>query len=186
MSRFPFGNMLDPFYLESHGTRWDPWLATEEHMNCQRLREDTRREHVVYEIYPDLRWQAADMPLSWFEIALHAEAEEYQPSSTPRSCEVFAVLMELAEFLIQQIRFHMPCEVEMSPSYFTLHSPDRSDSRSRLSRSLSLVFLNIERDMDHRATDHREPAVLTLLKTQLRLLDISRLDVECSGNVGTK
>ena len=186
MSRFPSGNMLDPFYLASHGTRWDPWLPTKEHMHRQRLREETRRERVVYEIYPDLRGQAADTPLSWFEIALHAAAEEYQPSSTPRGREVFAVLMELAEFLIRQIRSHAPCEVELSSSYFTLHPPDSSDSRPRLSRSLSLVFVGIERDTDHRDMGFDEPAVLTLLKTQLRLLDISRLDVEHLGDAGIK
>ena len=51
--------------------------------DCQRLREDARHGRVSYEIYPDLTWQPADWPLTWFEIALRAGAEEYQPSGNP-------------------------------------------------------------------------------------------------------
>ena len=145
------------------------------------MREEVlRREHVLYEIFPDLTWQPADWPLTWFEIALHADAEEYRPPGNPRSREVFSLLMDLAEFLIRQIQSHAPYELDLSASYYTLHPPGRGDcSRTRLSRSLSLVFLNVDpyRNLE-------EPALLTKLKTELSNLEISRLKVDRLTDAG--
>ncbi|MBA2702659.1 MAG: hypothetical protein H0U60_02270 [Blastocatellia bacterium] len=149
--------------------------SNERKMDPQGLREDTRRERVVYEIYPDLTWQPGDIPLSWFEIALLAEVEEYQPPGHPRSREVSSVLMELAEFLIQQIRSQVPPKVDLSSCY-TLHPLGCGDfSRPRLFLSLSLVFSDV---VPYRKVE--EPGLLTELKTQLSLLDISRLEVDRS------
>lgn len=146
-------------------------------IDCQRLREALRSERVFYEIVPDLTWQPADMDLSWFEIALHAETEEYKPAGDRRSREVFSVLTELAELLIRNIQAHAPYEVNLSASYYTLHPP--ACGRTRLSRSLSLVFLNIP---TYRKAV--EPALLTELKTQLSLLGISRLAVDRLTDAG--
>lgn len=154
--------------------------SNETKMDCQRLREETRRERVFYEIFPDLTWQPADWPLTWFEIALHAETEEYQPPNNPRSREVFSVLIDLAEFLIRQIQSQAPFEVDLSASYYTLHPPGCGDvSRTRLSRSLSLVFFNVD---SYRNLE--EPVLLTQLKTELTLLQISRLKVDRLTDAG--
>lgn len=151
-------------------------------IDCQRLREVLRRERVFYEIFPDLTWQPADKGLSWFEIALHAESEEYEPAGEPRSREAFSVLMDLAELLIQKIQAHAPYEVTLSTSYYTLHPPACGDfRRSRLSRSLSLVFFN--------APTYRKaegPALLTEIKTQLSFLGIPRLTVDRLTDAGVK
>ena len=143
-------------------------------IDCQRLRDALRGERVFYEIVPDLTWQHADMDLSWFEIALHAETEKYGSSGDPRSREEFSVLMDLAELLIQKIQAHAPYDINLSASYHTLHPPACGDfRRTRLSRSLSLVFFNV---LTHRKAE--EPALLTELKTQLSLLGIPGLTVD--------
>ena len=144
------------------------------------MREALRLERVFYEILPGLTWQPADMDLSWFEIALHAETEEYRPTGDPRSREAFSVLTDLAELLIKKIQAHAPYEVNLSASYYTLYPPACGDfHRTRLSRSLSLVFLNVP---TYRKAV--EPALLTELKTQLSLLGISRLAVDRLTDAG--
>ena len=145
------------------------------------VREEVlRREHVFYEIFPDLTWQPADWPLTWFEIALHAETEEYQPPANPRSREVFSVLMDLADFLIQQIQSHAPYEVDLSASSYTLHPPACGDfSRTRLSRSVSLVFFNVA---PYRKGE--DPLLLTEITNHLSLLGISRLKVDRLTDAG--
>jgi hypothetical protein len=149
-------------------------------IDCQWLRETLRRERVFYEIFLDLTWQPADMDLSWFEIALHAETEEYKPAGDPRSREAFSVLMDLAEFLIQQIQAHAPYEVDLSASYYTLHPPACGDfRRTRLSRSLSLVFFNVA---PYRKAE--EPVLLTEIQTHLSLLGISRLEMDRMTDAG--
>ena len=139
----------------------------------QRLREDLRRKHVFYEIFPDIAWQPAGTSFSWLEIALHVEADRYQPPNHPRSREVFSLLVEVAGFLMGK-QAGSPHAVHLSASYYTLHPPARGDfSPTRLSRSLSLVFLNM-----HPYRKGEEPAILTELKTQLSLFDIPRLEVQ--------
>jgi len=151
-------------------------------IGCQRLREALRRERVFHEIFPDLAWQSPDMDLSWFEIALHAEAEEYKPSGDPRSREAFSVLMDLAELLIQKIQAHAPYEVNLSASYYTLHPPACGGfRRTRLSPALRLVFFNV---LAYRKAE--EPALPTELKTQLSLLGISRLTLDRFTDAGVK
>lgn len=148
--------------------------VNETQLDGERLREVLRRERVFYEIYPDLTWQPADWTLTWFELALHAETE-YKPPTSSGSREVFSVLMDLAEFLIQRIRSQAPYQVDLSASYYTLHPPGRGGevSRTRLSRSHSLVFFDID---PYRRLE--EPVLLTQLKAHLSLLDISRLKVD--------
>ncbi len=143
-------------------------------IDCQRLLEALRLERVFYEIFSELTWYPSDSFLLWFEIALHAEADGYQPPNHPRSREVFSLLMELAEFLIQQMQSHAPYKVDLSASYYTLHPPACGDfRRTRLCRSLSLVFVNV--------TPYRkgeEPALLTEIMNHLSLLGIARLKAD--------
>ncbi len=140
--------------------------------NCQRLPGGTPLQQIVYEIYPDLTWQAPDTSFYWFEIALRADLGDYLPPDEPRSREVFSALMDVAELLFQRLPAQAPCQVELSASYYTLQPPAGGDFiRTRLSRCLSLVFSSVE-PYRHR----EEPRLLTELKTQLDLLNISRFE----------
>ena len=104
--------------------------------------------------------------------ALRAGAEEYQPSGNPKCREVFSLLMDLAEFLIQRIHSQAPYEVDLSAPYYTLHPPACGDYRqTRLSRSLSLVFSNVA---PYRKGE--EPDLVREITNHLSLLGISRLN----------
>jgi hypothetical protein len=148
----------------------------------QRFRKEARYQRIVYEIFPDLTWKAPGSSCDWFEVALHAELSEYLPPDHPRSREVFSALMDVAEFLIRRLPTQAPCMVELSASYYTLHPPACGDFlRTRLSRSLSVVFSGVE------PYNFDEPRLLTQLRTQLDLLSIlgfesRRYDQSTSGS----
>ena len=140
----------------------------------QRQPEGAGHQQIVYQIYPDLTWQAPDTSFDWFEIALHAEVDEYRPPDHRRSREAFSALITVAELLIQRLPLHTSCVVELSSSYYTLHPPACGDfTRTRLSRSLSLVFSSVE-PYKHR----EEPPLLAALRTELALLNISKFETE--------
>jgi len=143
----------------------------------QALREDVRRLRVCYEVYPEIPLDAADEHGDWFEIEIHAQVEESHPSDHPDSCEAFSALMRLADFLIQRIQSHAPYGLDLSPSYHTLHPPERGDSsQTRLSRTISLVFSDVAP-----YPGLEEPRILTQLKAELRLLSISMRDRYSTG-----
>jgi phytoene dehydrogenase-like protein len=132
--------------------------------------EDVAKYRLFYEIYPDLRWQPEDSSADWFEVALHAEMEEYQPPDHQKSREAVSVLMDVAKVLIQQVHSRGPRSIELSRAYFTLHPPALGDfTQTTLSRTLSIVFSNIGS-----YTLLREPSILTELKNQLNHLNVSR------------
>ncbi len=157
--------------IQSSATQCESMASNETQTDGHQLREVLRSERVFYEIYPVLTWQPADILTDWFEIALHAEIEAYFPPSNPRSLQVFSMLTDLAEFLIGRIDPPPPTYgVSLSASCYTLHPPANGDfHQTKLSRSLSLVFLNVDpyRNLE-------EPAILTQLKKQLSLLEIPR------------
>lgn len=134
----------------------------------QRLQEDLQSECVFYEVYPDLTWHPGDHAVSWFEIALHAEADGYEPPDTSGNRHVYCLLTELAEVLSRQIQDQAPHEGYLSAGYWTLHPPHHgNNSQVKMTRSISLVVFNIAQ---YRKGE--EPALLTDLKTQLNLLGI--------------
>jgi hypothetical protein len=133
------------------------------------LQEALRRERVFYQAFLELAWQPTDALFSWFEIALHVKTEECHPPNDHRNRDQLSTLMELAGFLVQQIRFHAPYQVALSTSYHTLHPPRDTDA-PMLFRSISLVFVHVSpynRD--------EEPAILAELKSSLGFLDIPRI-----------
>lgn len=135
----------------------------------RRLQEALRREDLFYQIFPDLAWRPPDALYSWFELTLHVKTAEYLPRNDHRNREQLSTLMELAEFLLQQIRCHVPYQVELSNSYHTLHPPQNKDA-PMLCRSLSLLFINVS---PYRSSE--EPAILAQLRTSLGFLGIPRI-----------
>jgi len=133
--------------------------------------EDIAKYRLFYEIYPDLRLQPEDSSSDWFEVALHAEMEEYQPSHHPKSREAVAALTDVAKILIEQVRSRGRRSIDLSSAYFTLHPPASGDfANTMLSRTLSLVFSKVES-----YTPRREPTILTELKNELSRLNVRRL-----------
>jgi len=133
--------------------------------------EDIAKYRLFYEIYPDLRLQPEDSSSDWFEVALHAEMEEYQPSHHPKSREAVAALTDVAKILIEQVRSRGRRSIDLSSAYFTLHPPASGDfTRTKVSRTLSIVFSNIGS-----YTLLREPLILEQLKNELSRLKILRL-----------
>jgi hypothetical protein len=136
------------------------------------LLDSIRRFRVFYEIHPELALQPEDAPASWFEIALHAEAEEPWPPDAPRSREAFSALMDMADFLVQRIGSHAPYSLEVSASYHTLHPPASGGlTRPGLARTVSLVFSDVGP-----CTRLEEPAILTQIRDELHRVGIPRLD----------
>jgi hypothetical protein len=123
---------------------------------------------IFYEIYPDLKWQAADSSVDWVEVALHADTAEYRPAEHPKIREALLALEKVADVLTRQI--DSPCSIDRSNPYFTLHPPASGDvAQMTLSLTLSIVYSNIGS-----YTQLAEPSILSELRHQLSLLGVSK------------
>jgi hypothetical protein len=147
-------------------------------LDCHPSKVDIQRFGIWYEIYPDLTLQA-EAPVSWFEIALHAEVDQHRPSGDPKSRESFSVLMSLADLLIERIQGHAPYRLDLSASYHSLR-PNAAGlpAPPALSRTISLVFSDVGP-----YTILEEPPILRQLRAELGLLRIPRLDHLHSGEL---
>ena len=125
---------------------------------------------VSHEIFPDFPGEAGELPVPWLEIALHLEVEERSPAGHPKAKQEIALLMDLANRLIQRAATHGPCEVETSAAYYSLLPPAGGyPALPKLARSVSLVFTGIECQ-----SVFAEPFILTLLRRELAQLGIPR------------
>ena len=82
-----------------------------------------------------------------------------------------AALTDVAKILIEQVRPGGRRSIDLSSVYFTLHPPASGNfTRTKLSRTLSIVFLNIGS-----YTLLRGPVILEQLENELSRLKILRL-----------
>ncbi len=125
---------------------------------------------VSHEIFPDFPGDAGELPVPWLEIALHLEVEERSPAGHPKANQEIALLMDLANRLIQRAATYGPCEAETSAAYYSLlPSASGFPAPPKLARSVSLVFTGIECQ-----SPFAEPAILTILRRELAQLGIPR------------
>ncbi len=145
-----------------------------EAVELQRLRESARRARVFYEIFPVLTYQSSDAAIDWFEVALHAEADAYNPLDGPEGRESTVVLKELAELLARHLPAEGSCDQSLSAWYYTAQPPAAGKplSATRLFRSLSLMVFNMP---PYRRIE--QPPLLAKLIKQLEKLDIARIEI---------
>ncbi len=140
---------------------------------AERLRLSAGRAPVLYEVFPVVTYRAADAPLDWLEIALHAEADIYEPLDCPESREAVAVLEELAGFLRRSMPADGRYDLKLTRCYYTARPPTagKPANTARLFRSMSLVIFNIP---SYRTGE--EPPLLARLKAALQELNIARME----------
>jgi len=143
-------------------------------LDRQGLQGDDCGPRLFYEVFPEHGGEPEGKSPCSFEIALHAEMEEYYPPDDPRNRAVLEVLMELAGKLIQHAQLRSSDSFDLSGSYHTLHPPDEVEPTvPRLCRTLSLVFAN------GKPLEYSEaPVLLEQIKAQLRLLNVTRVPME--------
>lgn len=143
-------------------------------LDLQGIQEDGCGPRLFYEVFPERGGEPEGESPCSFEIALHAEMEEYYPPDDPRNRAVLEVLMELAGKLIHRAQLRSSDSFNLSGSYHTLHPPDEVESTlPRLCRTLSLVFAN-GNPLEH----SEEPVLLEQIKAQLRLLNVTRMPMD--------
>ncbi len=129
-------------------------------------------ERLFYQIFPVRAFQPEDEPLTWFEVALHAEADPETPPGSEDDNESISTLKSLAEFLATTRPADVHCDLNVTPWYYTAQPPKGGDLHStRLFRSLSVAFLNMA---PYRKPD--DSPLLAAVLCQLRKLGIPQLD----------
>ena len=125
---------------------------------------------VSYQLYPEVTLGGLNESATWFELALHAEGDEYRPASLPASLEARFVLTGLADFLIGQLQPFGPFNLTRAETN-TLHPEAPAGvPRVRIARTLSLVFSDVGA-----YTARTEPRLLTQLRAELNRLGLDRL-----------
>lgn len=141
---------------------------------CERHEEAACPPRVFFELYPEFPGQFSDAATPWFEIALHAEMEEYHSPDHPRSRAALTALMDVADQLILQARSVSYDTFDLSPSHYTLHPSEQNDAAGpKLARTVRLVFSSsapVERS--------EEDAVTGWIKARLELLNVPRLQMD--------
>lgn len=143
----------------------------------ERLRGDLNTGLVFYQVFPVLTFHPANEPVTWLEVALHAEFAGSREPVGPADLKALAAVEELAGCVASNDLVSRGTDVEISQWYKTLAPPTARGGPVRQFRSLSVRFVNMR---PYRKGEQH--GLLAEFKAQLKSLGIEPIEGEGQGN----
>jgi hypothetical protein len=99
------------------------------------LLKTARHWGISYEILSDRRG---------FDVVLHAETRNCWPFPNSARGDCYSALMDVADLLVGEIPRGVLHQLELTSSHYTLHPPGLGEIRPKLTRSITLMFTDVE------------------------------------------